>query len=180
MTSQTLLNDYFANHWHRKSGNLDHFNKTGLGLVDKIKSTDRVLDVGCGKNPFKGLIANLVGIDPAFDEADVKCTIEEFTTHDLFDVALCLGSINFGSRERIEQQIAKVIKLLKPVATIYWRCNPGQQDHNNEECKIIDFYPWSVEEHVRLADMFGFTLVECSWDTKNRIYAEWKRMENYV
>ena len=55
MTSQTLLNDYFANHWHRKSGNLAHFNKTGLGLVDKIKPTDRVLDVGCGKNPFKGL-----------------------------------------------------------------------------------------------------------------------------
>lgn len=176
MTAQTILNDYFANHWHRKNGNLEHFNKTGLGLLDKIKPTDRVLDVGCGKNPFKGLITNLVGIDPAFDEADVKCTIEEFTTHELFDVALCLGSINFGDRERIEQQIAKVITLLKPVAAIYWRCNPGQQDHNNEECKVIDFYPWSAEEHIRLANMFGFTLVECSWDTKNRIYAEWKRL----
>lgn len=176
MTDQTLLNNYFANHWHRKNGNLNQFDKTGLSLVDKIKSGDRVLDVGCGKNPFKGLIPNLVGIDPAFDEADVKCTIEEFSTHELFDVALCLGSINFGTSERIEQQIAKVVKLLKPQATIYWRCNPGQQDHNNEECKSIDFYPWSVEEHVRLADMFGFVLVECSWDTKNRIYAEWKRV----
>lgn len=175
MTDQALLNDYFANHWHRKNGNLAQFNKTGLDLVNKIKPTDRVLDVGCGKNPFKGLIPNLVGIDPAFDEADVKCTIEEFSTHDLFDVALCLGSINFGNSERIEQQIAKIVKLLKPQATIYWRCNPGQQDHNNEECKAIDFYPWSIEEHVRLADMFGFLLVECSWDTKNRIYAEWRR-----
>lgn len=176
MTAQSILNDYFANHWHRKNGSLDQYSKTGFQLVDKINPGERVLDVGCGRNPFKGLIPNLVGIDPAFDEADVKCTIEEFSTTELFDVAFCLGSINFGNAEQIEQQIAMVAKLLKPQARIFWRCNPGLKDHNNEECLAIDFYPWSIEEHVRLADMFGFTLVECVWDTKNRIYAEWKRV----
>jgi hypothetical protein len=176
MTAQSILNDYFANHWHRKNGDIAKFNKTGLSLANKINYTDRVLDVGCGRNLFKGLIPNLVGIDPAFDEADVKCTIEEFDAHELFDVAFCLGIINFGGAEQIEQQIAKIVKLLKPSARIYWRCNPGQQDHNNEECKAINFYPWSIEEHIRLADMFGFSLAECSWDTTNRIYAEWKRV----
>jgi len=173
---QNYLNQYFGNIWHRKNGDLQQFDKTGLALIEKIKSGETVIDVGCGANPFKGHIPNLIGIDPAFDQADVKCGIDEYQTDQTFDVAFCLGSINFGEVSDIERQIVKVITLLKPTARIYWRSNPGLQDHKNEECKLIPFYPWSIEEHVRLADKFGFRLAECSWDTKNRIYAEWSRI----
>jgi len=172
---QNYLNHYFGNIWHRKNGDLQQFDKTGLALIEKVKEGETVIDVGCGANPFKGHISNLIGIDPAFDQADVKCGIDEYETDQQFDVAFCLGSINFGEVTDIERQIAKVITLLKPTSRIYWRSNPGLQDHKNEECKLIPFYPWSIEEHVRLADKFGFRLVECSWDTKNRIYAEWHR-----
>ena len=173
--NQNYLNEYFHTVWHRKNGSLDNLEKTGWALINKINPGESVIDVGCGANPFKGKIPNLIGFDPAFDQADVKCTIEEFTSDEKFDVAFCLGSINFGDVADIERQIAKVITLLKSKARIYWRCNPGAQDHGNEECKEISFYPWTMEEHVRLAELFKFKLVECSWDTRNRIYAEWTR-----
>ena len=172
--NQPSLNEYFSTTWHL-TASLAKYEKTGLTLVSKVKAGESVLDVGCGVNPFKGLIPNLIGIDPAFDQADLRCTIEEFDTDEKFDVAFVLGSINFGDVEDVERQIAKVVSLLKTKARIYWRCNPGLQDHPNEECKEIRFYPWTIEEQVRLADKFKFKLVDCSWDTGDRLYAEWTR-----
>lgn len=172
---QEELNKYFSTVW---TSNLTQYKYSGWALVDKIQSNELVLDVGCGYNEFKSRILNLTGIDPANDRADVKLPIEYFaadhTNHGRFDVALCLGSINFGSEINIRNQIACVISCLKPIARIYWRCNPGLADHGNEECKNIDFYPWTVEEHVKLSELFGFNLAVVCWDG-DRIYAEWVR-----
>ena len=176
MVDQNFLNYYFGTIWHTNSSPIDKFEKSGKTLLDKINSNERVIDVGCGTNPFKHLIPNLIGIDPAFDQADHKCTIDDYNTDTKFDVALCLGSINFGDVEDIERQISKVISLLNTSARIYWRCNPGRQDHPSEECKQINFYPWTIEEHIRLSNKFGFKLIECVWENDGkRIYAEWKR-----
>jgi hypothetical protein len=178
VTSQQYLNEYFSQVWATNSLTLDDFEYTGKVLVDKVKESDHVLDVGCGRNLFKGWIRHLVGIDPAFDEADHKVTLEQFASQyqgPRFDVAFCLGSINFGSRENIENQIAVLSTLLKDHCRVYWRCNPGLHDHRNEECKNISFYPWSFEEHVRLSQQHGFELTQCQWDKHQRIYAEWKR-----
>lgn len=171
---QKFLNQYFSTVWHHHSDPCTKDTKSGKQLVSKIKPHESVIDVGCGTNPFKGIINNLVGVDPAFEQADYKCTIDEFQTTEKFDVALCLGSINFGDRIDIERQIAKVISLLKPGGRIYWRCNPGKQDHPNKSCENIQFYPWSLPEHVRLAALFNADLVECCWEQDGRrLYAEW-------
>ena len=168
---QEELNKYFSTVW---KSDIDRYQYSGWALVDKIQSDEQVLDVGCGFNEFKSRVPNLVGIDPANDRADYQVSIEEFNTVDRFDVALCLGSINFGDKLTIMNQIACVVNCLKPTARIYWRCNPGYADHGNEACKDIDFYPWSIEEHVKLSELFGFKLMTCCWDN-NRIYAEWSR-----
>lgn len=172
---QNYLNYYFGTIWHKNSSPIEKFEKSGKSLIYKILPNEKVIDVGCGTNPFKPHIPNLIGIDPAFDQADYKVTIEDFKSTVLFDVAFCLGSINFGTQEIIEQQIFKVVSLLKYKSRIYWRCNPGQQDHPSDECKKINFYPWSIAEHIRLSDKFGFKLVECCWENNKRIYAEWLR-----
>jgi hypothetical protein len=172
MTNQAYLNNYFANHWGHNG--VPKYSITGIDLAKRIKDEEWVLDVGCGRNLFKSTIKNLVGIDPAFDEADVKTTIEEFQSAQRFDVALCLGSINFGGIESIRKQITSVIKYLKPQARIYWRCNPGLQDHDNKECEQIEFFPWSEQWHVTLSKEYGFNLEDFGIDS-NRIYAEWKR-----
>ena len=148
---------------------------SGLSLSKKIKPDESVLDVGCGINPFKKLLNDVIGIDPAFPQSDYQTTIEDFKTEKRFDVALCLGSINFGAEETIKNQIKCVVNLLNPVARIYWRCNPGRQDHGNKECKEIDFFPWSEILLDQYAKEFGFKLIDLKQDTNNRIYAEWTR-----
>jgi hypothetical protein len=173
MIDQEYLNNYFANHWGHKG--VPVYSATGISLANKIAEHEWVLDVGCGRNLFKGTIKHLVGIDPAFDEADIKTTIENFRSNQQFDVAFCLGSINFGSIEDIQRQIDCVITCLKPAARIYWRCNPGLQDHGNKECEEIEFFPWSKEWHTILSNKYGFELTELDNDG-NRIYAEWRRV----
>jgi hypothetical protein len=168
---QDELNNYFSTKW---KSNLGQYQYSGWALANKIRANESVLDVGCGFNEFKPRISNLTGLDPANDLADIKLPIEEYSPPHKFDVALCLGSINFGNKLTIMNQIACVVNCLKPTARIYWRCNPGLADHGNEECKNIDFYPWSIDEHVKLSELFGFRLIICCWDN-DRIYAEWSR-----
>ena len=120
-----------------------------------------------------------MGIDPANNYADIKLPIEYFAADNdnqkKFDVAFCLGSINFGGGANIINQTASVIHCLKSKARIYWRCNPGLKDHGNDKCNNIEFYPWTIEKHIELANLFGFRLAVARWDTSNRIYAEWHR-----
>jgi len=168
--NQKQLNDYFATKW---VSDLDKYEYSGWNLIDKVNDIEWILDVGCGPNPFKGKIKNLIGIDPAFDESDYKVSLEEFKTNQKFDVAFCLGSINFGSEDKIISQISSLVNLLNPASRIYWRCNPGVKDHPNEECEDIDFFLWSFELHKKFSDYFGFECVDLKWDNCNRIYAEW-------
>jgi hypothetical protein len=169
------LNNYFATTW---KSNLDQYKYSGWALVDKIQPGESVIDVGCGFNEFRSRIPNLIGVDPANALADYRISIEGFHSDTQFNVAFCLGSINFGNEKTILNQIGHVVRLLKPKSRIYWRCNPGVADHGNTECKNIDFYPWSINEHVRLSELFGFKLLTCCWDANNRIYAEWSRQLN--
>jgi hypothetical protein len=170
--NQYELNNYFSTKW---KSNIDQYTYTGWNLIDKIEDSEWVLDVGCGENPFKGKIKNLVGIDPAFEESDFKVSLEEFKTDQKFDVAFCLGSINFGDEEQIIYQISILTKLLNAKSRIYWRCNPGFADHGNIECNSIDFFPWSFEIHQELSKKFGFICKDLKYDSNNRIYAEWVR-----
>jgi hypothetical protein len=62
---QHTLDKYFSTHWH---SNIDQYEYSGWALLQKIKLSESVLDVGCGTNPFRGRIANLTGIDPAFQQ----------------------------------------------------------------------------------------------------------------
>ena len=174
--NQDFLNQYFKDTW---KGDIDSYIYSGYALLEHIGPTDRVLDVGCGDNPFKGKIQNLVGVDPANPKADVMLAIEDYETDRKFDIAFCLGSINFGTHEIVEAQIAKVVSLLTPCARIYWRCNPGRKDHNNKLCEQIDFYPWSFELLEDYARLFGFKVIDAKLDrnSKNeRLYCVWQRI----
>lgn len=174
--NQLFLNEYFTNTWCPSTSKYVY---SGYAIVDKIRATDFVVDVGCGTNPFKGKIRHLVGIDPTNHGADIVTTIEDYTPVTKFDVALCLGSINFGSAEIIAEQIKKVNSILNEKAKIFWRLNPGQADHGNDLCSDIDFYPWTFEKLNGYAELYGFEQVNCAHDTNGdhmRLYAEWVRV----
>lgn len=175
MHDQNFLNNYFSKTWHR---DIASYIYSGYKILDKIHPADYVLDVGCGSNPFKGKIQKLVGIDPANQCADVITTIEDYQPDFKFDVALCLGSINFGSEDIIANQISKVNNLLNTHAKVFWRLNPGLHDHGNSEHMDIDFYEWSFPKLKVFAEQYGFKQTNCAIDTDGkvvRLYAEWVR-----
>ena len=174
--TQQELNEYFSNHWNSE---IEKYSHSGFTLAKQVSDSERVLDVGCGHNPFKGMIKNLVGIDPAFEEADFHGTIEEYQSDELFDVAFCLGSINFGNEAKIRLEIEKIISLLKPNGRIYWRCNPARADHDSEKCEEINFFDWSLAYHEQFCKDYGFELYDVALERpephKKRIYAVWQR-----
>jgi len=176
--TQEELNEYFnGNIWEPSP--IDEWEYSGIQLVDKIKPHEYVIDIGCGFNMFKDKIPNLLGIDPVNDAADIKISLEHFLPDDKFDVALCLGSINFGDVTKITNQISKVINILKDTSKIYWRCNPGYHDHDDyDKCSQISFFPWNEEWMEHFADMFNYKIKFMKYEThkthnRQRLYSEW-------
>ena len=173
---QSKLDYYFENVWEPSP--IDEWEYSGIQIVDKIKPHETVIDVGCGYNLFKDKIPNLLGIDPANDAADIKISLEHFLPDDKFDVALCLGSIHFGDINRITNQIAKVVSILNNTSRIYWRCNPGHHDHDDDMCSQISFFPWNEEWMEHFADMFNYKINFMKYENhktlnRHRLYSEW-------
>jgi hypothetical protein len=176
MHDQKFLNEYFSKHW--KPSTTAYRNSSYEAIASKIKDDEWLLDAGCGFNPFKKLVKNVVGVDPAMDEADFKMPIEDFTSDKKFDVATCLGSINFGDESVIDRQISKVVSCLKEQSRIYWRLNPGRKDHEDPLCNQVDFFPWTLDKLREFAVKHGYTQTDGEEETDGkviRLYAEWHR-----
>ena len=175
---QTLLNEWFSKHWHPVSDGFIYSNWERIGSL--ISNDEWLLDVGCGDNYFRKQGKQVVAIDPANTNADILTTIEDYQPDRLFDVATCLGSINFGSIEVISKQIAKVVSCLKSKSRVYWRLNPGRQDHPDRFCENIDYFPWTLEILQSFAEQHGFQQKEGKEESNKdrscvRLYAEWHR-----
>jgi hypothetical protein len=166
------LINYFGKSWQ---GNLQKYQYSGLALLDKIDKDASVLDIGCGDNFFKNHFTNLTSIDPSNPRADYIVALEEFVTDKQYDAVLCLGSLNFGSSDTVYAQCQRAVELTKSGGTIYWRCNPGLHDHLHDGMEQIDFFEWSFDLHEKWTRQLDCDLLQCSWDTDNRIYAEWRK-----
>jgi hypothetical protein len=172
MDRNTLDNYFKGDIW--KPTPIEEWKYSGLELINKIEPHEYVIDIGCGFNMFKNKIPNLLGIDPANDEADIKISIEEFEPDAKFDVALCLGSINFGDESVITKQISKIVSILKATSRIYWRCNSGSHDHIGDE--DLNFFPWNEEWMRHFAKLFNYNIIVMEYEpNKLRLYSEWKR-----
>jgi len=168
-----LINDrvlelYFSKVWQPET---KKYKYSGLAIIDEINAMNpsSVIDVGCGYNEFKGKIHNLIGIDPYNNRADMKCAIEDYTTDVQHDVAICLGSINFGSSERIIKEMTKVVECVKSGGKLYFRVNPGLQ-HEAPESRWINFYDWDPVFISNIAQTLGCSVETIRQDVGNRIY----------
>jgi hypothetical protein len=183
---QTYLDWYFENHWH--SARVPKYSSATY-TAELISDDERVLDVGAGYNPHRGLIKNLVTFDPAMDACDYRLHLDEFLdlwkaeNMEAFDVAICYGSVNFGGYDHIDQQIAEIAQMLKPKARIFWRCNMGFKDHFNPHVDKVEFFPWSMDYHRELSAKHGFAIEFMEYDdvdeeadgVHHRIFAIWSR-----
>lgn len=169
------LKNYFTYDWpSSRTAGIDGYYWTGWRLIDEINDNELVLDVGCGVNPFKRHIKGLHGIDITNIGSDEQVAIEDYETDVKYDVAFCLGSLNFGSKELISRQITSLANCMKQKSRIYWRCNPGHRDHENKRVNEVPFFNWTLCLQHHFAKMVGYEITEMMPDN-NRLYFKWER-----
>lgn len=163
-----VLERYFGRVWQPET---KKYKYSGLTIIDEVNAMnpEAVIDVGCGYNEFRGKIKNLVGIDPYNSKADIKASIEDYVADKEYDVAICLGSINFGSSERIIREMTKVVSIVKPGGKLYFRVNPGEQ-HEAPESRWINFYDWDTVFISNIANTLGCRVESIRQDVGNRLY----------
>ena len=157
---------FFGEIWKPRT---DDYVYTGWSLVDEIVAQNprNVLDVGCGYHPFKGRIPNLVGIDPFNNCADFMVDILEYTTYELHDHIIALGSINFNSRQDIEQRFGHCVSMLAPGGRFYLRANPGITHVNGP---YVDIFAWDFGVVKEFETKFGLRLETFKRDNNDRLY----------
>jgi len=149
---------------------------SGLSLIDEVNKLKprAVLDIGCGYHEFKGKIDNLVGIDPYNDKADVKVKLLDYKPSQKFDATLALGSINFGSTDKVFAELEHAVSLCNPGAVMFFRVNPGLP-HEADESNWISFYPWDSNFVVNCASQLDVDILDLRTDShKNRMYFVWR------
>lgn len=155
--SERYTHRFFSEMWRPRTHEYDH---SGWALVEEINklNPESVLDVGCGYHPFKGRIQNLIGIDPYNDAADYEVDILDYKVKPAsHDVIIALGSINFNSRDEIEQRFAHCVSLLKSGGRFYLRANPGI---SHKTGPWVDIFPWSFEVVKQLEETYNLRLLE--------------------
>lgn len=151
----STMDNFFLKTWKPE---LPSYKYTGLNLVAEIKSKNPkyVLDIGCGYNEFKGLIPNLIGIDIVNPKADLVCDLMDTPFHEeSFDVAMALGSINFGDEQNVTDHLRVAAKYVKIGGYLIMRVNPGIP---HEACPEIEIFPWSRENIVTIGESCGLEL----------------------
>jgi SAM-dependent methyltransferase len=165
--SERYTHRFFAEIWKPRTGDYEH---TGWSLVDEINALDpeSVLDVGCGYHPFKGRINNIVGIDPYNNCADYEVDILDYKVKtESHDVIIALGSINFNSRDDIEQRFGHCVNLLKPGGKFYLRANPGI---THKTGPYVEIFPWTFEVVNEFAETYNLRLETFKRDANDRMY----------
>ena len=168
------LHKYFSKYWQN---DMKKWKYSGVALIDEVNSLKprAVLDVGCGYNEFKGKIDNLIGIDPYNDRADLQVSTLDYKTDQRFDVIMCLGSVNFGNRDKIIEEVSRCVNLLAEGGTMFFRVNPGVQ-HDKPEADWIEFFAWNVPFIIELAEIFNLKVLDIRDDTNQRKYFVYKKL----
>lgn len=174
---QKYLKRFFGEIWKPRT---DDYNYTGWQLVEEVNKLDpkSVLDVGCGYNPFKGRINNLIGIDPYNDCADYMVDILDYNIKPgSHDVIICLGSINFNSKEDVEKRFAHCVSLLAPGGKMFFRANPGIQWKNGP---YVEIFAWSFGIVKEFEEKYNLKLEQFKQESTipGRLYFVFSRQSN--
>lgn len=119
-----------------------------------------ILDVGCGTNPYKEHVPNLIGMDAAnYPEADLNLACEEVHALNIFqpgcaDAVLALGSINFGTWAVVKNQLSICVDWCRPGGYIVCRARLNDHTELNLKKGFVQ-YGWSVDDVYKLTAEFS-------------------------
>lgn len=170
MTKKTIdhVKDHFNEHPYSRDRWETH-TQSSANLVDWLndKNANLIIDCGCGTNPYKGKVKNLIGIDAAdYPEADISgMGVEEVYEAGIFkdgcaDVVMALGSINFGSWEDVYNMIYKLTRWCKSGGTIVLRARLADQTFLGSP-KPYDQYQWQMEDIRKMTREIGDVEMVC-------------------
>jgi hypothetical protein len=139
-----------------------HYTHSGMNLIEEVNALDPdlVIDVGCGHNRFKGHIKNLIGFDPQpFPMIDLQSDILSINFRpESADVLLVLGSIQFGTREFVKENLDKVVTWLKPGGYIVMRT---LYEFKEEELPFSDVhYVWNDQDIKEFGDANNLVMIK--------------------
>jgi hypothetical protein len=159
---ELVMERYFSEVWQPET---KKYKYSGLNIINEVNdlNPNNVLDIGCGYNEFKGKIKNLVGIDPYNSRADIMVHTLKYNTNVLYDVVICLGSINFGSTDKIIKELQKVVSLTMQGGMLIFRANPGIQ-HKASESQWIDFFDWNTTFIMNIAQALNCSVQQLHRD----------------
>lgn len=171
--SERYIKRFFGEIWKPRT---DEFTYTGWQLADEVNKLNpkSVLDVGCGYHPFKGRIQNIIGIDPYNNLADYQIDILEYNVKpESHDVIIALGSINFNSKDEIENRFSHCVNLLEKKGHFFLRVNPGIPHKNGP---YVEIFPWSFEIVNEFAETYNLKLLEFKKDSNGRLYFVYEKL----
>jgi hypothetical protein len=82
--------------------------------------------------------------------------------------------VNFGSRDKIIEEVSRCVNLLAEGGSMFFRVNPGIQ-HDKPEARWIEFFSWNVPFIIELAEIFNLQVLDIRDDTNSRKYFVYRK-----
>lgn len=165
MSTQDELHKFYGARYDTRDTSLDQYELSGYNLPETFNAGDRIIHINCGNNPFNGMIPNLHTQDPSNPNAEYVMTIGQYESAykaNKFNVALILNGLDNVEPGNMDSYVKTIANLMvKRDAKIFWRT------------AIDDTYPWTFDEHTRLAALINYSVIGMVMETDTEIYAEW-------
>jgi SAM-dependent methyltransferase len=153
------LETYFKDQWETT--------ETDSHVVNLVKKSNAILDVGCGFNQYKKYNENLVGIDIVNKNADHICDIIDYENKNQFDLIICFGSLHFYNYDWINLRLKKVINMLTSNATICMKVNPAIP--NTDGSYLPWFEKWTPPLVEHFAELYNLEIKNIREGSRNRL-----------
>ena len=124
-------------------------------VVELVKTSNFVLDVGCGDNLFKKH-GKVLGLDLFNSKADVMMDILDFEPVIRYPLIICFGSINFYDIKWVDDRIREGTSLLEPKGRICMKVNPCEPFANGVRLQWFDKWTKPLIEHY--AEIFNYSI----------------------
>jgi len=165
MSTQDELHKFYGARYDTRDTSMDQYELSGYNLAESFNPGDRTIHINCGNNPFKGMIPNFRAIDPTNHAADLVTTLDHYVAvhkTNKFHNALVLNGLDSVAPGAMDQYVQLIAQLMfKRDARIFWRT------------AINNTYPWTFDEHARLAALINYSVNAIVMETDVDIYAEW-------